>query len=238
MHSARSVGVPRSTGGATRSRLITPSRCGRGTGEEVPAHRSCNSPGFEGRRARALASGAMVLESRTTDGRGTNTADAGEVPAVVSDEVEVPGPSPSRRSTPQGNRGMVGGVLAVPDREARRPRSDLRALARLALLYDERDRALAAYKRKRSSTGSTGQLVVNPFARGSRRSTVESRNLRTGSASPPKADSTSGSSTRGSRRALRARTTDRGRVRRRSRAGRSPSPGRRRRRRKVDEETA
>lgn len=44
-------------------------------------------------------------------------------------------------------------------------RSDLRALERLALLYDERDRALAAYRRKRSSTGSTGQLVTNPFAK-------------------------------------------------------------------------
>ena len=98
----------------------------------------------------------------------TNTPDAGELPAAVDpDLVEVPPPP-----RPHG-----GGRLLKATEEWWRefwrspiaklvdPRSDLRALSRLALLYDERDRALAAYKRKRSSTGSTGQLVVNPFAR-------------------------------------------------------------------------
>ena len=97
----------------------------------------------------------------------TNTADAGEVPAVVSDEVEVP-PVPR----PHGGGRLLKATeewwvefWRSPIAKLVDPRSDLRALARLALLYDERDRAVAAYKRKRSSTGSTGQLVVNPFAK-------------------------------------------------------------------------
>ena len=98
----------------------------------------------------------------------TNTPDAGELEAVPSSSPE-PAPRPPR--PPGGGRLLKATeewwvefwespISKLVDR-----RSDLRALSRLALLYDERDRALSAYKRKRSSTGSTGQLVVNPFAR-------------------------------------------------------------------------
>lgn len=96
----------------------------------------------------------------------TNTADAGEL-APVAD----PAPPPAPPKPPGGGRLLKATeewwvefwespIARLVDR-----RSDLRALGRLALLYDERDRALSAYKRKRSSTGSTGQLVVNPFAK-------------------------------------------------------------------------
>jgi hypothetical protein len=44
-------------------------------------------------------------------------------------------------------------------------RDDVASLARLASLYDLRLRAEAAYRKAPSSTGSTGQLVVNPFAK-------------------------------------------------------------------------
>lgn len=43
--------------------------------------------------------------------------------------------------------------------------SDMPALRRLWLLYEERERAHRAYAAERSTTGSMEQLVVNPFAR-------------------------------------------------------------------------
>lgn len=45
------------------------------------------------------------------------------------------------------------------------PVSDLPALERLFTLYDERERASSAYRRRRMLTGSTGQPVVNPAAK-------------------------------------------------------------------------
>jgi P27 family predicted phage terminase small subunit len=42
--------------------------------------------------------------------------------------------------------------------------ADLPALRRLFTLYDERGRLQAEYRKQRMTTGSTGQLVVNPAA--------------------------------------------------------------------------
>lgn len=95
----------------------------------------------------------------------TNTPDVGPLA-----EVEAPSVPPAPRP-PGGGRLLKATeewwveFWESPIAKLVDPRSDLRALSRLALLYDERDRALSAYKRKRSSTGSTGQLVVNPFAK-------------------------------------------------------------------------
>lgn len=44
------------------------------------------------------------------------------------------------------------------------PATDLPALRRLFSLRDERERAVRAYRRKRTTEGSTGQTVVNPVA--------------------------------------------------------------------------
>lgn len=41
-------------------------------------------------------------------------------------------------------------------------KTDLMALRRLFLWYDEQERALRAYRRRRLVTGSTGQMVLNP----------------------------------------------------------------------------
>jgi P27 family predicted phage terminase small subunit len=43
--------------------------------------------------------------------------------------------------------------------------TDLPALRRLFSLYDERERALRAYRRERLVVGSTGQPVINPMAK-------------------------------------------------------------------------
>ena len=41
--------------------------------------------------------------------------------------------------------------------------TDLMALRRLFMFYDEQERSLRAYRRQRLTRGSTGQLVVNPI---------------------------------------------------------------------------
>lgn len=43
--------------------------------------------------------------------------------------------------------------------------ADMPALVSLFELYDERERAWRAYRSERAVTGSTGQLVVNPFGK-------------------------------------------------------------------------
>lgn len=41
--------------------------------------------------------------------------------------------------------------------------TDLMALRRLFMFYDEQERSMRAYRRQRLTRGSTGQLVVNPI---------------------------------------------------------------------------
>jgi P27 family predicted phage terminase small subunit len=48
---------------------------------------------------------------------------------------------------------------------AMEPESDTGAIVRLFTLYDERERAFRAYRRKRLIEGSQGQMVLNPMAR-------------------------------------------------------------------------
>ena len=109
----------------------------------------------------------MTRRKGSDERQRTNTGEAELSPVPSTPEIEIPPPP-----KPHGG----GRLLVATERWWREfwtspvarlvdPRSDLRALSRLALLYDERDRAYAAYKKKRSSTGSTGQLVVNPFAK-------------------------------------------------------------------------
>lgn len=151
-----------------RSRLITRSRSPR------------EAPGRGGSRltGRVTAASERAVDLGPSIGRVSTrkpaerrqragTADAGELAEVAEEELEIP-PVPK----PHGGGRVLkateewwGEFWRSPISRLVDPRSDLRALSRLALLYDERDRALAAYKRKRSSLGSTGQLVVNPFAK-------------------------------------------------------------------------
>jgi P27 family predicted phage terminase small subunit len=55
--------------------------------------------------------------------------------------------------------------------------SDLPAVERLFELYDERDRASAAYRKERMVEGSQGQLVMNPMGRMMQTLDKEIRNL-------------------------------------------------------------
>ncbi len=92
-------------------------------------------------------------------GRGTT-----DVVVPFRSEIEVP-PLPS----PAGGRVLASTkrawtafwedqLLAPMVRPA-----DMAPLVRLFHLYDERERAVKAYRAERAVTGSTGQLVVNPF---------------------------------------------------------------------------
>lgn len=97
-----------------------------------------------------------------------NTPDAGPLELV---------PSTSDRPVPPVPRPPGGGTVRAAVRDWWRDfwrsplaelvdrTADVPALTRLALLYDERIRAEAAYRRAPTSTGSTGQLTLSPFAR-------------------------------------------------------------------------
>lgn len=92
--------------------------------------------------------------------QGRGTADLVVLPGGVA--VDVP-PAPARllKVTRDAWDSFWADPLLAP---LVRP-SDRVALVRLFRLYDERERAERAYTRERATEGSTGQMVVNPFAR-------------------------------------------------------------------------
>ena len=97
-----------------------------------------------------------------------NTVDAGPLELVPS---TVDRPVPPAPKIPGGGklraevRDWWADFWRSPLAELVDRTADVHALRRLALLYDERIRAESAYRKAPTSTGSTGQLTLSPFAR-------------------------------------------------------------------------
>lgn len=94
-----------------------------------------------------------------------NTRDIGRLSLVPDREPPPPAPKPTKGQLLASTRDWWADIWASDVSALWDRRSDMAGLRRLCLLIDERERALRAYQTQRSSTGSTGQLVVNPFAK-------------------------------------------------------------------------
>lgn len=94
-----------------------------------------------------------------------NTSDVGELTSIDGGDPPPPCPRPAKGSMLKATQEMWSEFWESPVADLVDRRSDLPALRRLFLLYDERERALRSYQAQRHSTGSTGQLIVNPFAK-------------------------------------------------------------------------
>lgn len=94
-----------------------------------------------------------------------NTRDVGELTKIDGGEPAPPCPRPAKGSLLKVTQEMWAEYWGSPVADLVDRRSDLPALRRLFLLYDERERALRSYQAQRHSKGSTGQLIVNPFAK-------------------------------------------------------------------------
>ena len=110
----------------------------------------------------------MSRRKRPEERQRRNTADAGPLAIVPTRSETAPPPVPK---IPGGQklradvRRWWAGFWDLPVAELADRRADLPGLERLALLYDSRMRAEAAFRKAPMAEGVSGQSVISPFAR-------------------------------------------------------------------------